>query len=144
MSLADIATKAGIRLQDKAGDPRWVDSVVNAGRGQINSLPRELQGKGSRFLDEMLKEREGISSAGRYTFGMIVNLIKVGKIDEAKCFYLRERATAEERRHARDVVDAGMATEIKAREETWATVKRVAERALELGQHALPFILALI
>lgn len=144
MSLADITAKAMNRLVDKAGDPAWVDSAVKAGKQQINSLPRPLQGKADRFLNEMLKEREDLAHAGRYTFGLIVGHLQGGKVDEAKALFLRDRATPEERRRARDEAHTTLVAEVVDREKTWETAKRVGELALELGQHALPFVLAFI
>jgi len=128
VSLADITVNAANKLLDKAGNTHWVDCSVRTCRSSLNILPLELRGKCVRFIDEMEKERASLAHAGRYTFGLIVAMLKDGKGDEAKRFYMRDRG------------DGPSAD----RTAGWDTVKRIAELVLELGQYAVPFIVAVM
>lgn len=142
--LEEWIQKAADKAVDQVGDPKWVDSAVKKGHDEIGRLPESLRGAAGDFLNDMQTERDALASAGRYTFASITSYILVGKIDDAKLLYLRDRSTAAERRAARDAADSAMAQEKVNRDATWATVERVGRRALKLGQAALPFIITLI
>jgi hypothetical protein len=143
--IEEIISRAADRAIDKAGDPAWVDSAVVQGRTRgVPLLPHEFQAPAGEFLDTIAANRDAVASAGRYTFTAIMYHMAIGRVDDARLLCLRSGSTAAERRAARDGADAAMAQEKIERDKTWETVRRVAEKGLQLGKVALPFILSVI
>ena len=146
--LGQLATQAAAKAAPAVGVQtlKWTQLLLDKVNAQLMpNLPPEVQGLVAAAMATVKANEQLISDTTVQGFTALVSHLALGQEDQARQVWLSGGASFDDLMNTLDKDDAATQAGIKARADTWASVKNVALSFLEAaGKAALPILLSVV